>query len=301
MLNFLPGPLIGVIASILLSLNVIFWVTILFIFTIFKFLFPFKPVRKFLNPILHGLAENWITCNSGWMRLTQKAIWDVKGLEGLRYDGWYLVNSNHQTWADIFVLQHVLNRKIPFMKFLTKQVLIYVPLMGFAWWALDFPFLRRYSREYLQKHPNMRGKDIESTRKACAKFSLTPTSVMNFVEGTRFTKEKHKKQNSPYRYLLNPKAGGFALVLNAMGDKFRSLLNITIVYPEAVPDFWDFLCGRMKKVIVRVEQLSIPEQFIHGDYEGDKAFRESMQQWIHQLWVAKDEQIDQLLTGSSSA
>jgi 1-acyl-sn-glycerol-3-phosphate acyltransferase len=300
MLNFLPGPLIGVISSILLGLNIIFWVTILLFIAIFKPILPFKPIHRIIYPILHGIAENWISSNSGWMHLTQKATWDIQGVEGLHYDGWYLVNSNHQTWADIFVLQHVLNRKIPFMKFLTKHVLIYVPLMGFAWWALDFPFLHGYTRKYLEKHPDMSGKDLEATRKACRKFSLTPTSVMNFVEGTCFTEKKRKKQNAPYRHLLNPKAGGLALLLNSMGDKFRSMLNITIVYPEAVPNFWDFLCGRMKKVIVRIEQISIPEQFIHGDYEKDMAFRESMQQWVHQLWVAKDEQIDQLLAGSSS-
>ncbi|MBN1664410.1 MAG: acyltransferase [Deltaproteobacteria bacterium] len=298
MLNFLPPPLIGIISSVLMGLNILFWVTILFLFSIFKLILPFKPVRKMIDPILHGIAQNWISGNSGWMRLTQKATWDIQGVEDLHYDGWYLVNSNHQTWADIFVLQHVLNRKIPFMKFLTKQVLIYVPLMGFAWWALDFPFLRRYSREYLEKHPEMRGKDLEATRKACEKFSLTPSSIMNFLEGTRFTEEKRKKQNAPYRHLLNPKAGGLALLLNSMGDKFRSMLNITIVYPEAVPDFWDFLCGRMTKVIVRIEQISIPEQFIHGDYEKDMVFREAMQQWVHQLWTAKDREIDQLLATS---
>jgi 1-acyl-sn-glycerol-3-phosphate acyltransferase len=146
----------------------------------------------------------------------------------------------------------------------------------------------------------MRGKDLEATRKACRKFSFTPTSVMNFLEGTRFTPEKHKKQNAPYRHLLNPKAGGLALLLNSMGDKFRSMLNITIVYPEAVPNFWDFLCGRMKKVIVRIEQISIPEHFIQGDYEGDTDFRKTMQQWVHQLWLAKDEQIELLLAASKS-
>ncbi|MBN1382271.1 MAG: acyltransferase [Deltaproteobacteria bacterium] len=300
MLNLPPGPLTGLISTILLGLNIFFWAMILYFFTIFKIILPFKPVRKIIDPILHRIAENWITGNSGWMRLTQKAVWDVRGVEGLRHDGWYLVNSNHQSWADIFVLQHVLNHKIPFMKILTKQALLYVPLMGLAWWALDFPFLRRYSREYLKKHPGMRGKDLEATRKACQKFTLTPTSVMNFLEGTRFTKEKHAKQNPPYRYLLNPKAGGFALLLNTMGQKFRSMLNITIVYPDVVPNFWDFLCGRMKKVIVRVEQISIPEYFIHGDYEEDPAYRESIQQWVHQLWIAKDDLIDQLLAGSNT-
>jgi 1-acyl-sn-glycerol-3-phosphate acyltransferase len=301
MLNFLPKTLIGVITSILLGLNTILWCCILYLFAVVKLLLPFKGVSAWIDPIENGLAENWISCNSGWMRLTQRAQWDVEGFDGLKYEGWYLVNANHQTWADIFVLQHLLNRKIPFMKFLTKRVLILVPFIGFAWWALDYPFMRRFSREYLQKHPEMRGKDLETTRRACAKFSLVPTSVMNFIEGTRFTKEKHRAQASPYKHLLKPRAGGFALLLNAMGGKFQSLLNVTVVYPDGAPDFWDFLCGRMQRVIVRMQKLSIPEQLMKGDYEGDPAFREVIQQWIHQLWLGNDALFEKLLGDSNPA
>ncbi len=103
--------------------------------------------------------------------------------------------------------------------------------MGFAWWA-RFPFLYRRS-EYLKKHPEQKGKDFEATRRACEKFATIPTSVMNFLEGTRFTNEKHARQKSDYKFLLRPKAGGLALALNVLGDKFNSLLDITIVYPDA--------------------------------------------------------------------
>jgi len=247
MLNFLPKILVGMIASVLLGVNVIFWCTILFIFALLKLVLSFKPVRIALDYILHGIAANWISCNSGWMRLTQKTRWDVQGMEGLSEKGWYLVNSNHQSWVDIFVLQHLLNRKIPFLKFLLKKELIYVPVIGLAWWALDFPFMRRYSPEFLKKHPEMRGRDLETTRKACKKFSQIPTSVMNFPEGTRFTKAKRDRQQSPFHFLLKPKVGGIALSLSTMGEKFQSFLNVTIVYPDGAPGFWDFLSGRVKK------------------------------------------------------
>ena len=165
---------------------------------------------------------------------------------GLRYNGWYLVVSNHQSWVDILVMQHLLNRRIPLLKFFIKRDLIKVPLMGFAWWALDFPFLYRHSAEYLKKeHPEQKGKDFEATRKACEeKFATIPTSVMNFLEGTRFTKEKHDWQKSEYKLLLRPKSGGFALALNVLGDKFHSLLDITIVYPDGIPTFGNFSAAR---------------------------------------------------------
>jgi 1-acyl-sn-glycerol-3-phosphate acyltransferase len=118
---------------------------------------------------------------------------------------------------------------------------------------------------------------------------------MNFLEGTRFTREKHDRQRSPYRYLLRPKAGGIALALNVLGDKFDSLLNITIVYPDGVPSFWEFLSGKLKHVIVRIGQAKVPQELRHGDYEGDEAFRAAFQQWVQQLWQEKDLQIQSLM------
>ena len=295
MLNFLPSMLVGIIAFLLLFLNVLFWPPLLFVFSFLKFLLPLPFLRRLVDRILLWLAENWIACNSLWMRLTQENQWDVQGLTNLNYHGWYLVSSNHQSWVDIFVMQHLLNRRIPLMKFFIKSQLLWVPIMGLAWWALDFPFLRRHSAEYLKTHPGQQGKDLATTRKACEKFAHRPTSVMNFLEGTRFTKAKHARQQSPYRHLLRPKAGGIALALDALGDKFHCLLNLTIVYPEGIPNFREFLCGKVRKVIVRIEQVEVTQQFLHGDYEGDQTFRDAFQQWVLNLWQEKDLQIQALL------
>ena len=300
MLNFLPSYLLGAIAGLLLFVNVLVWVPMLLVFAIPKFLLPIPPIRRVINRILHLIAENWIACNSGWMRLTQKTQWDVQGLEGLDYHGWYLVVSNHQTWVDILVMQHLLNRRIPLLKFFIKRELIKVPLMGLAWWALDYPFLYRHSSEYLEKHPEQRGKDYEATRLACEKFASISTSVMNFLEGTRFTRAKHARQKSEFTYLLRPKAGGLALALNALGDKFHSLLDITIVYPDGIPTFWEFLCGKVKRIIVRMKTMEVPKELMHGDYEGDPAFRDAMHKWVQQLWLEKDQQIQTLITKARS-
>ena len=300
MLNFLPAPLVGVLASLLLAANSLFWVPILLLLAMLKLVLPLTAVRRRLDPLLVRVAEAWIACNSGWMALTQKAAWDVQGIEGLERRGWYLVNCNHQSWADILVLQHLLTRRIPLLKFFLKQPLVWVPIIGLAWWALDFPFMRRHSDDVLKAHPELRAKDQESTRLACAKFALIPTSVMNFCEGTRFTLAKHQRQHSPYRHLLRPKAGGIALALNVMGDKFRAILDVTIVYPDGAPNFWEFLCGRMKRVRVRVHSLPVPRELATGDYANDPAVREAFQQWLQQVWQRKDAQIDRLLAGPGS-
>ncbi|MBP6110367.1 MAG: acyltransferase [Rhodocyclaceae bacterium] len=299
MLNFLPHVLIGILTSILLALNSFFWVPILVLLALVKFATPWPAFRLKIDPVILFIAEAWIGCNSAWMTLTQRTTWDVQGIAELPAKSWYLVNSNHQSWADIFVLQHLLTRRIPLLKFFLKQELIWVPVMGLAWWALDFPFMRRHSEAYLKQHPEMRGKDQETTRKACEKFALIPTSVMNFLEGTRFTKAKHARQQSPYRHLLKPKAGGIALALNAMGEKFHSILDVTIVYPDGAPNFWQFLCGDLKHVVVHVQTLPVPPHLLSGDYANDPQVREAYSLWVKELWQRKDQKITDILANYS--
>jgi len=164
--------------------------------------------------------------------------WDVRGVDQLDPKGQYLVCSNHQSWNDIFVLMWAFDRRAPFFKFFIKQQLIWVPFLGLAWWGLDYPFMKRYSPAKLAKHPELRGKDLETTRAACERYRNVPVTILNFLEGTRFTKAKHDRQGSPYRYLLKPKAGGMALSLSALGEKINSLLDVTIVYPDGARGFW---------------------------------------------------------------
>jgi 1-acyl-sn-glycerol-3-phosphate acyltransferase len=298
MLAFLPPVVRGLIAGLLLVINTLFWCALLLALSLVKLVLPFPAVRQRIDPVLNAIATAWIACNSGWMRLTQRTTWDVQGVDALAYRGWYLVNCNHQSWVDIFVLQHTMNRRIPLLKFFLKQELIYVPVIGLAWWALDFPFMKRHSRAALRKNPALRQQDRDTTRRACEKFALVPTSVMNFAEGTRFTRAKHTGQSSPYLHLLKPKAGALALALNAMGAQFQSLFDVTIVYPAGVPSFWDFLCGRTPRIVLRAQQVSIPAEFSVGDYETDSEFRGRLHRWLADLWEQKDQQITALLAAT---
>jgi 1-acyl-sn-glycerol-3-phosphate acyltransferase len=244
-----------------------------------------------MNVVLRRIAEGWIQCNSVLLDLVHEIDWDVRGADGLRYGESYLISCNHQTWVDIPILQRTFNRRIPFIRFFIKRELIRVPLLGLAWWFLDYPFMKRYSRETLEMHPELRGKDLESTRRACEKFRHAPVSILNFLEGTRFTAAKHAYQESPYRRLLRPKAGGMAFVLDAMGESMRSLLDVTIFYPGGAPNFWEFLTGRLERVIVHVEERAIPQDLLGGDYLVDAAFRERFQTWVDELWKQKDARI----------
>ena len=176
MLGFLPPVVRGAIAFLLLVVNTLFWCALLFAFSLVKLLLPFAAVRMRIDPVLNAIATGWVTGNGAWMRLTQNTVWDVQGVDALAYRGWYLVNCNHQSWVDIFVLQRTLNGRIPILKFFLKQELIYVPVIGLAWWALDFPFMKRHGKADLRKNPALRQQDRETTRRACEKFALVPTS-----------------------------------------------------------------------------------------------------------------------------
>ncbi len=287
MLKRFWSTLKGSFASSVLAANAVAICSGMIPVALVKLALPFGVVRRGSDRVLNALAEGWIAVNGWWMALVQRMHWDVAGLEGLRRKGWYLVSSNHQSWVDILVLQKVFHRRVPFLKFFLKRQLLYVPVMGLAWWALDFPFMKRRS--------GSRSSDLATARKACEKFRQIPTSVMNFLEGTRFSRAKRDAQQSPYRHLLKPKVGGLATALSAMGERFDALLDVTIVYPEGVPSFWDLLSGKVRQVVVRVHEREIPKDLLGGDYEGDPAFRARMQAYVQAMWAEKDARIEEIV------
>ncbi len=247
-------------------------------------------MRKFCSYLLDNCATAWISVNYAIERLFHPVKVNVNIDGDLSTKDWYMVIANHQSWVDILVLQRVLNRKIPFLKFFLKQELIYVPVLGLAWWALDFPFMRRYSTAELRKNPKLRGKDIEITRRACNKFKHKPVSIMNFVEGTRFSHSKHSKQSSPYQHLLKPKAGGMAFALSAMGEHIHKLVNVSIFYPEGTPSFWQYISGQVKQIDIIITVSDIADS-MRGDYINDRQFKIAFQEQLNELWQDKDTQL----------
>jgi len=256
---------------------------------------PVEAWMRKCNRMLNAIAENWIWVNNQNQKLVGNTSWDIQGLENLDRSEWYLVLANHQSWVDIVVLQRIFHRKIPFLKFFIKKELLWLPILGQAWWAMDFPFVKRYTKSYLQKKPHLKGKDMEITRKACKKFKKIPISIMNFVEGTRFTDEKHRRQQSPYDHLLRPKAGGIAFVLGSMGEQIHRVLDVTIVYPDGLSSFWALLCGKIRKIKVRVRTLPVSPELL-GDYANDRHFRTGLQHWLNNIWEEKNRSIEEMMT-----
>ena len=286
-------PVFALIAIGLVILSTLLHTSLLFVMAMLKWLLPFLAVRKWLSWLLIKIAESWVTFNSRLIDVVTPTKFIVTGLDSLKYEGWYLVISNHQSWVDIPVLQKIFNRKIPFLKFFLKDQLIWVPFLGLAWWALDFPFMKRYSKAFLEKNPQLKGKDVEATRKACERFKFQPVSVMNFVEGTRFTAAKHLRQASPFADLLKVKAGGIAFVLDAMGESMKSILDVTIVYSDRRPGLFDLFAGRIRHIHIDVVEREITPDML-GDYENDIEFRARFQRWLNTVWEEKQKTIERL-------
>lgn len=298
MLSFLPALLLLPLHFLLQLINLAFWALLVISLGVIKLLLPINSLRNLIN-----LSMNWMFGCFGRasvtiIKLCNQVEWDCQ-IEGqLNRNDWYLMLPNHLSWLDIILLVDMAAGKIPAPKFFLKKELIWLPFVGLAAWALDMPFMRRYSRQFVERHPHLKGRDIETTRKSCGKYKQSPTTVINFVEGSRFTQEKHKLRNSRYDNLLPPKAGGIAFTLAAMGELFTNILDVTILYPENPKNpMMDMLSGRLNKVVIRVKVMPVSEEIV-GDYYNDENFRMRFQLWLNQLWEKKDRFIDQLLSRS---
>jgi 1-acyl-sn-glycerol-3-phosphate acyltransferase len=285
----------GGIVLFALGLNTLVLTGVLFLCSIAKLLALTDTARYRVRRFLARLPVAWIAINNGIFTLMRITQWDIEVPPGLDRDGCYLVLSNHQSWADVLILQRGFNRRLPFLRFFVKKALIWLPFLGAAWWALDMPFMQRYSKEQLEHHPELKGRDLENARQACEKFRQMPVAMMTFPEGTRFSTAKRVQQNSSYRMLLEPHIGGIGQVLYALGDELDALIDVTIVFPgrggAVAPTLWQVLSGQVDRIVVRARQLPIPLTLRGRNFRTDPDFRLELEQWVAQLWRDKDELI----------
>ena len=283
------GTLRGGIAMTFIALHTTLLCVPLYVMGCVRLALPGGRMRAGLGGFMDRIIDGWVASNCLLVRVLRLTVIDARfgDAGGLVRNGWYLVVSNHQSWVDIIVLQNTLLGRIPPLKFFTKRELIWVPLVGVAMWFLGFPYVRRYGRERLAQNPELREHDRNATLKACRRFLECPTSVLSFLEGTRFTDAKRAAQASPYRYLLKPRPTGLSYVATALGDRATALVDVTIHYPDGVPGFWDFLCGRCPRIDVTVDTLAVPESLTNNS--GDR--REILNLWVDELWQAKDRRI----------
>ncbi|MDI5933009.1 acetyltransferase [Halomonas kalidii] len=278
----------GLVSVLLLILTTLFWGIPLIALTLLKLVTPGRRLRRLVLRGLNEVALNWVGSNLWWMRRWLRPRLDIHLPEGLSRERWWLVLSNHRSWTDIFLLFFALHRRIPMPHFFVKRQLIWIPIVGLAFWAMEFPMLRRLTREQRERHPHLARRDREATERMCERARERPIAIYNFVEGTRFTPAKHAAQASPYRHLLRPRAGGIAQVLGLLGDRLGGILDVTLHYDNPRPTFWGYLCGREGPVTLNARRLEVPGWMVTGDYHDDPDYKERFHSWLNALWLDKD-------------
>ena len=243
------------------------------------------------------ITNSWLSVNN-WLidHVLPKTQWyiSVDPLLDLNINGRYLMTCNHQSWVDTTVNQYFGLTRMPLTRFFTKWELIFIPFVGQAFKILGFPMMKRHSKAQIKKNPELKTRDMEEARKACEQLLSQPFTLLNYLEGTRFTSEKHEQQHSPYQNLLNPKAGGLALALHILGNKIDALVDMTIVYPDGVPGYGDFWLGEVPRIAVNLRKIEIPDWVFTGNYEEDPEFKARFQLWIDDLWKEKDQMISDM-------
>ncbi len=288
MLKRIRYALQGAAALLVVSCNTIVLTLAILVLALFKRVAPKGAIRNTITHWLSSLGELWISVNKLVLGFYRGMAWDIHLPESLDRQGRYLIFCNHQSWVDILVLQYCLNRRVPFMRFMLKQQLIWVPFLGLAWWALDMPFLRRYSHRELLRNPALRGKDLENAAQACEKLKHIPVSMMSFPEGTRFTAAKHEQQKSPYKHLLLPRYGGIGQVLYSFGDALQTVIDVTIFYPDGTPTFWQFISGQVRNIFISARSRSIDEGLRGVNFRDDRVAKRHLKAWLNAIWDEKD-------------
>ncbi len=295
MLAKLRYGLQGAIVILVVSVSTVVLTTVIFAGSLFKLIAPRGRVQNAMTHWLSSLGELWVSVNSFAVRFYRDLEWDVHMPEGISHQGRYLVFCNHQSGVDILAMQHCLNRRAPFGRYLLKHQLIWVPVLGVAWWALDMAFLRRYSKQELLKNPSLRGKDLENAARACEKLKHIPVSMMTFPEGTRLTEAKRQAQNSPYTHLLRPRYGGVGQVLYSFDDALDSLIDVTIIYPNGTPTVWQYVSGQVKKIDVYIKLRPIDAELRGQDFRDDPVAKNRLKTWLGEIWEEKDRLISHTL------
>lgn len=284
----LRGYLRGIWVTAIFSITMILVAVPIVVLALLKLCIPIAAVRRAFNPLLDTIADTWVRVNNWQQNVFLPTRLHIEGDLTLSRHEWYMLVANHQSWVDILVLVRTFGLSISGVKFFFKQSLLWVPVLGLALWGLDFPSMRRYSRAQIARDPSLKDKDRERARSACARFRYHPVTIINFLEGTRFTPHKHAEQQSPYRHLLLPKAGGLAATLAAMDGQLHQLLDVTICYPEPIPRYWDYVCGRVPDIRVHRRLLPLASAQV-GNYDSDAQYRAEFQAWVNQLWQEKDD------------
>ena len=283
---------IGILTFFAILVILSFAVTLLTIVNIPRII-PNKNLKVSLGSLSNTMGSATVACITSALRILHKLEWDFQIPEDVDNDTWYLAMSNHQSWADIFILLAAGHKKIPLLKFFMKKELKWIPIIYLVHKTVDMPFLNRHSRSQIQANPEFKKVDFENAKKAAKRFSRNPSTAFSFAEGTRFNLKKHAAQESPYSNLLKPKVGALAIALSGM-PQVNTLVDFTVVYASEKRSTWEFLCGDLSKAKVVAKTYALPENLKNRSFEEEDDYRKSFQTFVDAIWLEKQKMIKDL-------
>jgi 1-acyl-sn-glycerol-3-phosphate acyltransferase len=289
----------GVLIFVLLAANLVFWGVPVFLIGLLK-LVTYGETKGRVIRFVTRFGENFVAINNKIFDAFLTTKWEIDGVDDVRLDGHYLIISNHISWVDIFAVLRAFQGRAPFIRFFLKQELIWMPVVGAACWALEFPFMKRHSPEFLERHPEKRGEDLETTRRACRRYRKLPVSILNFVEGTRFSRDKQADQDSPYKHLLRPRIGGISFVLASLGEQLDAMFDITLAYPGHDITMWDFVTNRVPRIVVHARRIELTPDLIDPAVTEPGPARDRLKAWFDALWREKDAYLEMQVAGGRS-
>ena len=289
----IASSVIGLITFLLILIELIIGFGTLAIINIPRGIIPLKIFKIYLAKVSNIIGDLTVYGLKLIMLLMHGNNISVINNQEFDKNEWYMAMSNHQSWADIFILLVAANYKLPLLKFFMKRELWWIPFVFLANKTLNMPFVNRHSKKEIEQNPSLRNQDYKNTLKSCKRFLRTPSTIFSYAEGTRFTDEKHNQQGSPYNNLLIPKIGGMATALSAMPN-IDTLVDYTVVYKSKKRDAWSFAKGDMKHVKVLVTKYKIPDNLKNRNYANDKDYRDEFKNWIESIWAEKDKKIEEL-------
>lgn len=191
-----------------------------------------------------------------------------------------MVIANHQAMTDINTLFRLARRqeRIGDLKWFVKDIIKYVPGVGWGMIFLDCIFLKRDWK---------RDKDRLYRQLSRFQEEQIPIWTLSFVEGTRIRPHKHaasieyaqSKGLKALDHLLLPRTKGFCLTLDALRGHLDAVYDTTIAYIGGVPSLWQWCRGDVSRVglhVRRFEISSLPQN------------EEELAAWVQARWREKD-------------
>ena len=284
----------GIISTVLLIVNLLVTTLFIIIFVPFFYLVPVPTWRRKGFAFAMNIPAIWYRSCYYLLKINRSVQWEISGDTTFNKKGWYLLICNHISWLDIPVVAGAYSYKVPVIKFFMKKELLWgAPLVGLACKLLGYPFLERGKKRSANKR-NKGGADLNTTQKACEQIKGHPTTLFMFIEGTRVTAQKQKKQRSPYQYLLKARAGGMATVLHTMQSQLDGIVDVTVNYDPREFTLLGLTLGKVKKVQLSARVIPIEEALI-GDYYHDTQYKTHIRQRLAEIWQEKDTTISEMI------